>query len=262
MRVYIQQCLFGEPITCNARVAEYWFQFKGYDVVYFTQNGLRDGLIDDHLIGDSDNTILFGGVGTICEALLRAGRPAPPNIDIPDSISRYALRNTWPSTMGRVRSMVINNSHLLPLHVKPRDRHKLFNGTVMSRFRDLIPSSSVSDDEPVLIQDVVKFRSEWRATVLRDRIINVAHYVGDPLLFPDRRTMEAGLADFVDRPIGFSMDWGILDNDRTALVEVNDGFSLGNYGVRGCDYVALIEARWRQLMGLPDNGVGEQNLTE
>lgn len=262
MRAYIQQCLFGEPITCNARLVDYWFRFRGYEVLTFTGAELRAGDIDHHLIGDVDNTILFGGIGTIREALLRAGRPTPPNIDIPDSISHYALRNTWPSTMGRVRSMVINGSHLLPLHVKPRDRHKLFNGTVVSRFRDLIPSSSVSDDEPVLVQDVVKFRSEWRATVLRDRIINVAHYRGDPLLFPDRRTMEAGLADFVDRPIGFSMDWGVLDDGRTALVEANDGFSLGNYGVNGADYVAMIEARWRQLMGLPDNGVGEYNLTQ
>lgn len=54
------------------------------------------------------------------------------------------------------------------------------------------------------------------------------------------------------------MDWGVTEDGRTLLVEVNDGFALGNYGVRLFEYTAMIEARWRQLMGLSDNGVGEK----
>jgi len=67
---------------------------------------------------------------------------------------------------------------------------------------------------------------------------------------------------FEDRPISFGMDWGITSAGPTILVEVNDGFSLGNYGLRGPEYTALIEARWRQLMGLPDNGVGDVTRAE
>ena len=52
------------------------------------------------------------------------------------------------------------------------------------------------------------------------------------------------------------MDWAVTRDGRTILVEVNDGFALGNDGVPGHQYTALIEARWRQLMGLEDNGVG------
>jgi hypothetical protein len=260
MRVYIQQCRFGEPITVSNANLSYWFRFKGYEVLEFTTTELRSGDIDYHLIGDADNTILCGGVGTVREALERAGRPAPPNLDLPVSVRFWANRLVWESTMGEIRHGVMNGAD--PVHVKPRDRGKLFNGTVIASFKDLIPSASVPDDEPVLVQGIVKFVSEWRATILRDRIINVAHYKGDPLQFPHSATMTCALNDFEERPIGFSMDWGVTEDGETALVEVNDGFSLGNYGVRGCDYVAMIEARWRQLMGLPDNGVGLYNLPE
>lgn len=260
MHVYIQQCNFGEPITGTFNGIKYWFQFKGYEVLPFTSTELRCGDIDHHLIDDAENTILCGGVGTVREALLRAGRPAPPNLDLPASVRQYAGRRVWESTLGEIRNHVMQGGP--PVHVKPRDRHKLFNGTVMAAFKDLIPSAGVEADEPVLVQEIVKFHSEWRATILRGRIINVAHYRGDPLQFPNPAVMACGLQDFVDRPIGFAMDWGVTESDETLLVEVNDGFSLGNYGVRGYDYVAMIEARWRQLMGLPDNGAGEYNLPE
>jgi hypothetical protein len=260
MRVYLQECSFGEPITVNRANVDYWFRFKGYEVLPFTVTELRSGDIDHHLIEDADNTILFGGVGIVREALERAGRPAPPILDLPISVRPWACRPVWESTMGAIRRDVMNGKG--PVHVKPRDRGKLFNGTVMAAFKDLIPSASVPDDEPVLVQGIVTFVSEWRATILRDRIINVAHYKGDPLLFPNADVMTYALKNFVGKPIGFAMDWGRTDKGETVLVEVNDGFSLGNYGVRGYDYVAMIEARWRQLMGLSDNGVGEYNLPE
>jgi hypothetical protein len=115
----------------------------------------------------------------------------------------------------------------------------------------------VSDEEPVSVQENVGFVSEWRATILRGRILNVSHYKGDPVQFPDAGLLTQAVQDFSDQPIGCGMDWGVTSEGRTLLVEVNDGFSLGNYGVRRLQYTAMIECRWRQMMGLPDNGVGE-----
>lgn len=52
------------------------------------------------------------------------------------------------------------------------------------------------------------------------------------------------------------MDWGITAKGETVLIEVNDAVALGNYGLEGRLHTAMIEARWRQLMSLPDNGIG------
>ena len=127
---------------------------------------------------------------------------------------------------------------------------------MVSAYRDFISLSGIPDEEPVIVQELVNMVSEWRATVLRNSVLNVAHYKGDAMLFPDPKTIREALDAFSDAPIGFGMDWAVTDDGRTILIEVNDGFALGNYGVRGHDYTALIECRWRQLMGLDDNGVG------
>jgi peptidyl-tRNA hydrolase len=79
----------------------------------------------------------------------------------------------------------------------------------------------------------------------------MGHCRGDPLIFPDVDVARRAVKAFEARPISFGMDWGITRSGKTLLVEVNDGFSLGNYGLRGPAYTALIESRWRQLLGLP-----------
>lgn len=47
---------------------------------------------------------------------------------------------------------------------------------------------------------------------------------------------------------GYGIDFGVLDDGRTALVELNDGYALGNYGLAAEAYLALCIARWEQLV--------------
>ena len=256
MRVYVQATVQGEARYSQMMQTEYFFWERGYDVIRFTLDELASGKLDEDLLGDMEHTIVFGAVAAVRLAIQRAGRPLPPNIDFPLSIRHWAGRRVWDTTMGEIRRLVDSDVDLLPIHVKPRDHHKLFKGAVIESFRDLIPSSGVSNDEPCLAQEVVEFVSEWRASILRGKIINVAHYKGDPLRFPDPQVLQAALNEYTGCPLGFGMDWGVVADGRTLLVEVNDGFSLGNYGVRGHLYTALVEVRWRELMGLEDNGVG------
>lgn len=227
-------------------------------MVSFSRDELSAGRLDDDLVNDPEHTIVYGAVGIVREALARANRPQPPNIDFPNSLQNYLGRRVFDSTMGEIREWERSNSSRLPAHIKPRDRHKLFKGMIVHSFGDFIALAGIPDQEPVIVQEVVQFASEWRATILRDQIVNVAHYKGDALRFPDVQLMIDGLNSFADRPIACGMDWGITSDGRTILVEVNDGFALGNYGVRGHLYTALIECRWRQLMGLSDNYVGWQ----
>lgn len=136
-------------------------------------------------------------------------------------------------------------------------REKLFTGKVIQHPHDLIRLGEVDDTELVLVQEPVEFLTEWRAYVLGDHLVHVARYRGDPLLLPDPVRMKDARAGFKDAPIAFSMDWGVTPEVQTVLIEVNDGTALGNYGLNGEIHTAMIEARWRELMGLADNGIGE-----
>lgn len=44
----------------------------------------------------------------------------------------------------------------------------------------------------------------------------------------------------------------MTDDGRTLLIEVNDGYSLGCYGLFYIDYAKLLAARWAELTGTED----------
>jgi hypothetical protein len=53
--------------------------------------------------------------------------------------------------------------------------------------------------------------------------------------------------DYVMAPWAYCLDVGVLDTGETALVEMNDAFSIGMYeGMEAC-YPDLLTTRWQEL---------------
>ena len=48
----------------------------------------------------------------------------------------------------------------------------------------------------------------------------------------------------------YTLDFGILENGKTILIEVNDAFAIGNYGLEPSDYYYFIRNRWLQITGV------------
>ena len=63
--------------------------------------------------------------------------------------------------------------------------------------------------------------------------------------------MEAFIS-WKERPIGCSMDICVTKDGQTLLVEINDAYALGCYGLADVFYAKLISARWSQLLGVKD----------
>ena len=256
MRAYVLQVKQDSPFYMSSIESSHWFWERGYEVVLFRFTDIQLGLLDDWLLHHAEEMVVRAGVEAVRMLLTRANRPAPPVLHLPPSLSPWIGRFTWESTLGEVRNQVDSEISFNPFHVKPLLQHKLFKGTVVYGLRDLIASASLPDETPVLAQQRIEFVSEWRVSVLRDKILHVAHYKGNPLLFPDVPSMQSAIESFNERPIAFGMDWGITAGGQTLLVEVNDAYEMESYGLRGMTFTAMVEARWRQLMGLDDNGVG------
>ena len=49
-------------------------------------------------------------------------------------------------------------------------------------------------------------------------------------------------------PAAYAIDFGVLANGETTLVETNDGYSLGAYDIDADQYTALLMNRWRDLL--------------
>lgn len=196
-------------------------------------------------------TIVSGGIPAVLKALVKLGCPAPFLPAIPDSIAEFAGRRTWTATMGEVRNRFAGTA-AAPVFFKPLPHDtKLFNGTVAREFRDLIATAHLSAGLPVLCSELVGFVSEYRVFILHREAIGCRHYKGDFRLFPDFRVVDAAIEKFAGSPAAYAMDFGVTRDGRTLLVEVNDGYALGCYGLSETRYAKMLEARWRELTEQP-----------
>lgn len=93
------------------------------------------------------------------------------------------------------------------------------------------------------------FRGEFRGYVCNGELVGFRHYKGDFRLPVDFAPVEAAIQSWDALPRGCSMDWGTTADGRTLLIEVNDGYSLGCYGLLPVLYANLLESRWRELAG-------------
>jgi len=83
----------------------------------------------------------------------------------------------------------------------------------------------------VFISDIVNFKSEYRYYIINKNIRGMCHYSGMKLI-PDINIVNK-MVEHMGNKLGGSyiLDVGILSTGETALVEVNIGFSFGNYGI-------------------------------
>jgi len=48
-------------------------------------------------------------------------------------------------------------------------------------------------------------------------------------------------------PNAYCLDWGVLQDGRTVLVEMNEGYAFGHYGLNPISYARMLSARWFEM---------------
>lgn len=175
------------------------------------------------------------------------GKPVSKPSDYPESLRGYLERKVWTSTVREMRHLLMHDE-TAPVFVKPMDRVKVFTGQVVSGHWDLHVLAQVSQATRLYCSEVVDWKTEWRFFVVEGEIVGARHYWGDESVRPDRDRVREALGNFDGAPRAFAMDWGVLENGETALLEVNDGYSLGSYGLDDEVYCSVLETRWRELV--------------
>lgn len=194
-------------------------------------------------------TLVAGAIRIVESALAKVGGRVPIADNLPACLVKYRGRKVWPSTWGELRAKYGKNGPPAPLFVKPAKRNKGFPSMALYNADDMQSAASLPDTHEVLVAEYVLFASEWRCFVCQGQILELCHYMGDMFCFPDPKVIHAALEDFgADAPAGYAIDFGVLSDGRTVLVEVNDGYSLGSYGLNSVEYSTLLEARWLELV--------------
>lgn len=238
MRPYIQ-AKKGMPGGINLFNAYQGFSEMALECVLFE---------DAETLGTSQRSdVVVGGLGVVQHALSRFG-VEPVHIDYPHELKKYMGRHVWMSTLDEVSTCVDD----WPVFVKPLDDEKRFTGVVVRSTKDLVGRGTSGYNPKVLCSEPVDFVAEWRCFVRYGKVLDVRPYQGDWHAHLDGNIIDAAVSDFVTAPAGYAADFGVTSDGRTLLVEVNDGYALGCYGLQHNLYAKLLSARWAELVGLPD----------
>ena len=168
----------------------------------------------------------------------------PESITIPNELKRKDYTGRVISKMTLRESTHIE---IFPYFIKSYELKKFIPGIIKSNddrkwFKD------VNDNEIVLVSEVLDFISEYRVYVLDGKMIGCYYYNGDFKYYPDLDKAEHMINSFTKAPKFYSLDLGITSDLETFVVECNDGYSLGNYGLSPKLYTRGLVSRWRELL--------------
>jgi hypothetical protein len=240
MRVFLRRDTNNEYMSVNFALAAAGFDRMGWELIGYQQiHAVLPGLQRDDLVVDFGDEIRLA---------LRALGITPPELPTyPEPLRPFLGRQLWTST-----NTIAARPELWPVFVKPRDESKKFTGVLVRGPRDLIGCGDPQHDTPVWCSEPVRLRREWRCFVRYGQVLDVRPYKGDWRAAYDGRVIEAAVGAWDAQPRGWALDVGVDAQGRTLVVEANDGFALGAYGLTPVDYARLLAARWSELTEIPD----------
>jgi len=192
----------------------------------------------------SKYNIVVGSVEECTKYFTRLGIEPPQQIEL-KYYKDFLGRNIYHD----IKLQDIGN---FPVFIKPNNIIKQFNGFVAHKKWDIdfeIYHQKIEPDTLVQCQDVIDVVSEYRVYVSNKRIIGCKHYTGNCLRFPDRNIIDNcfRMVDNNITNISYTLDFGILSNGQTILIEINDAWAIGNYGLEPYTYYQFIKSRWLQI---------------
>jgi len=194
---------------------------------------------------------VMGYVGDVRSALRAMGRPEPANVDYPEALKEFLGREITIGTLGDVRRHPAE-----PKFIKPLE-HKAFTGFVLDGLSADSRRRVITQDDatPVYIVEPVEFVAEYRSFLLGREVLDCRKYRGDWSVAPDRAVVLAAVEAMAGHaPAAYCLDWGITPEGKTLLVEMNDGFSFGHYGLPTISYARMLSARWHEMASQPKAG--------
>ena len=184
-----------------------------------------------------------GTIQFIHAACKSIGREIAPADYYPACLTPWLFRKVWKSTYKDVYRYLENGG--TPIFIKSVKLKKL-SGKVVTFETDL-QALQCSKNLELWCSEVVEWRAEFRVYVVNRKIVHVGWYENKDNLCLNMNAVESALQAMWDAnyPISnFCIDFGVLDNGETALIEMGDGYSMGAYDIPAADYLTLLQNWW------------------
>lgn len=245
MAVYVKTKKNGDYHSYNFACAVFGFREMGAEIIKYES-------LDDIYDQVTREDIVIDYIQQTQEILKKFG--VIPGIEnYPKALQPLMGRRIWLDTIDHFSA----TPDQWGVFIKPV-KDKAFTGRVVNSPKDLMGCGSEQENYEILCCDTVDIKREFRGFVLYDQLIDIRPYCGDYHYNYDPETVDVIVDAFrtiPDRPAGCSIDIAVIekeDKQETVFLEMNDGYSLGSYGLQYLSYAKLLSARWAQLLGIAD----------
>lgn len=205
------------------------------DYKFVNYEDLKEGKLDNLI----KRGLFVGSVEFMTEVFNRVGLT---DVRVP----KNSNREFKVMKLGEVKEIVKNSDE--KLFIKPF-QIKLFTGFVLDQ---MVYGSmqSIPDDTEVMVYPVFEnpIKSEWRCYINMGRVRDIRNYSGDLFTVPNEDYINSIINENKDFPIAYTIDVGILENGENVVIEFNDMWAIGNYGIQNDTYLSMLRQRYFEII--------------
>ena len=245
MAVYVKIKKNGDYHSHNFAHAVFGFREMGAEIIkYESFNDIYDQVTREDIVLDYINQT---------QEILKKFGVLPGIENYPKELQSFMGRRIWFDTIDTFTA----NPDKWGVFIKPI-KDKAFTGRVVHSPGDLMGCGNEQENYEILCCDAIDIKREFRGFVIYDELVDIRPYCGDYHYNYNPEIVDKIMDAFrtiPDRPAGCSVDIAVIEKDgkqETVFLEMNDGYSLGNYGLQYLSYAKLLSARWTQLLGVAD----------
>lgn len=239
MNLYIEEIKLGSYSNISFYTALEAYYNMGFDIIKVS---------DFNNLDIQKGNIFLGSIQFMHKAMDKLNIIQPNSNDYPLLLRKYLKRKVWTSTINKIAF----NPESWNVFVKPKSQKKKFVGRLVNNTKDLISCGDIEEDTEIWVSEPINFIAEWRVFIRQGKILGVRPYKGDWRANFNYKIIEEAVESFENQPSGYALDFGLTDRNELALVEFNDGYSLGSYGLFYIDYAKLLSTRWAELSNQKD----------
>lgn len=242
MKIYVETKR-GFPVNSDIQKAIDGFESLCYDIVPFEYSDIVLGKYDYA----ATKNIFVGSIDTMKLIFSRIGK-TPEDIDYPSFLREFHFLSR--DVVKMKLSDVINCYGGGEIFIKPT-MTKLFDGILVTKKTDFNYLKGF-EDEIVWVSDKMNIDSEWRVFVHDDKIVHWSNYSGDFTKIPDYAHVKILVKYYTQQydnaPRSYTIDVAVLKDGKTDVVEFNDFWAIGSYGLDSMKYAEMLRDRYEEIV--------------
>lgn len=217
---------------------------RGVEIVPFDDLNI-DEFFENRVFSKDD--IIIGSVEATTMFFQSLGVDVPNYIGYPEELQKWYGRKIY-ETLYELKPKEY------PYFIKPAKNIKLFTGSLIEKdghldiLENYMATSPLRPETKVYISEPMDFLSEYRCFVFENELVGIKHYQGDFRIFPNKYQIDRIIKTYKNAPVSYAIDVGILKDGSQYIVEINDFWAIGSYGLDGDTYVKMLIRRFNEIL--------------